>query len=85
MLFTKNRRIPWRKPGLAIFLLLFLQTGLAGTIIALICCATPVLVILFGAIGLSAYIGWLDMVLLPSLAIFLIFTGYALWKCKKVA
>jgi mercuric ion transport protein len=62
-----------------------LKTGITGTIIALICCFTPVLVILFGVLGLSAYVGWLDMVLLPILAVFLIFTGYALWKCKKAA
>ena len=62
-----------------------LKTGIIGTIIALICCFTPVLVILFGVLGLSAFIGWLDMVLLPSLAIFLIITGYALWKCMKTA
>ena len=60
-----------------------LKTGIIGTIIALICCFTPVLVILFGVLGLSAFIGWLDLVLLPSLAIFLIITGYALWKCMK--
>ncbi len=62
-----------------------LKTGIIGTVIALICCFTPVLVILFGMLGLSAYVGWLDMVLLPTLAIFLILTGYALWKCKKAA
>ena len=62
-----------------------LKTGIIGTVIALICCFTPVLVILFGVLGLSAFIGWLDMVLLPTLAIFLILTGYALWKCKKAA
>ncbi len=62
-----------------------LKTGIVGTIIALICCFTPVLVILFGVLGLSAFIGWLDMVLLPTLAIFLIMTGYALWRCKKAA
>ena len=62
-----------------------LKTGIIGTIIALICCFTPVLVILFGLLGLSSYIGWLDMVLLPILALFLILTGYALWKCKKAA
>ena len=62
-----------------------LKTGIIGTVIALICCFTPVLVILFGLLGLSAYIGWLDMVLLPILVLFLILTGYALWKCKKVA
>ena len=63
----------------------FLKTGIVGTVIALICCFTPVLVILFSVLGLSAFVGWLDMVLLPTLAIFLILTGYALWKCKKAA
>ena len=62
-----------------------LKTGIVGTVIALICCFTPVLVILFGVLGLSAFVGWLDMVLFPTLAIFLILTGYALWKCKKAA
>ena len=62
-----------------------LKTSIIGTVIALICCFTPVLVILFSVLGLSAFVGWLDMVLLPTLAIFLILTGYALWKCKKVA
>ena len=62
-----------------------LKTSIIGTVIALVCCFTPVLVILFVLLGLSAYIGWLDMVLLPILALFLILTGYALWKCKKVA
>lgn len=62
-----------------------LKTSIVGTVIALVCCFTPVLVILFGVLGLSAYVGWLDMVLLPILALFLILTGYALWKCKKAA
>ncbi len=62
-----------------------LKTGIIGTVIALICCFTPVLVILFGVLGLSAFVGWLDIVLFPTLAIFLIVTGYALWKCRKAA
>lgn len=62
-----------------------LKTGIAGTIIAAVCCFTPALVILFGVLGLSAYIGWLDMVLLPSLAIFIAITGYALWKRRRAA
>jgi mercuric ion transport protein len=60
-----------------------LKTGIIGTLIALICCFTPALVLLFGVLGLSAYVGWLDIVLLPSLAIFLSITGYALWKRHK--
>ena len=31
-----------------------LTTGITGTVVAALCCFTPVLVILFGAIGLSA-------------------------------
>ncbi|MBT5049305.1 MAG: mercury resistance system transport protein MerF [Rhodospirillaceae bacterium] len=61
-----------------------LKTGIIGTVIAVICCTTPVLVILFGAVGLSAMVGWLDFVLLPALALFLFITGYALWKRRRL-
>lgn len=57
-----------------------LKVGITGTIIAAICCFTPALVVLLGAIGLSSLTGMLDVVLLPALAIFLVITGYALWK-----
>ena len=57
-----------------------LATGCTGTIIAAICCFTPALVILLGAVGLSAWLGWLDYVLLPSLAIFLCITVYAAFR-----
>lgn len=57
-----------------------LTTGLIGTIIAALCCFTPVLVILLGAVGLSAVVGYLDYVLLPALAIFIAITLYAFWK-----
>ena len=60
-----------------------LKTGIVGSIILLICCFTPVLVVLFGAIGLSAWVGGLDAVLLPALAVFLALTAYALWKRRK--
>lgn len=57
-----------------------LKIGIIGSIIAALCCFTPVLVILLGAVGLSSLTGYLDMVILPALAIFLVITGYALWK-----
>lgn len=47
------------------------KTGVIGTIIAAICCFTPLLVILFGALGLATYVGYLDLVLFPILGIFL--------------
>ena len=57
-----------------------LTTGIIGTIVAALCCFTPVLVVLLGAIGLSAVVGYLDVVLLPALVIFVGITVYALWR-----
>jgi len=57
-----------------------LRLGIAGTVIAAVCCFTPVLVLLLAAIGLSAAVGWLDYVLFPALFFFLGLTGFALWK-----
>ncbi|MEQ9643659.1 MAG: mercury resistance system transport protein MerF [Alphaproteobacteria bacterium] len=57
----------------------WLQVGVIGSVFAAICCFTPVLVVLLGAVGLSALVGWLDLVLLPALAGFLLVTGYGLW------
>ena len=58
-------------------------TGIIGTIIAALCCFTPVLVILLGAVGLSAIVGYLDYVLLPALAFFVCLTIYALWRRRR--
>jgi mercuric ion transport protein len=57
-----------------------LKVGIGGTIIAALCCFTPILVVLLGAVGLAAVLGWLDLVLLPALIAFLLLTGYALWQ-----
>jgi mercuric ion transport protein len=57
-----------------------LKIGVVGTVIAALCCFTPVLVILLGTIGLSAMVGYLDYVLFPALAFFLALTIYALWR-----
>lgn len=60
-----------------------LKIGIVGTIIAALCCFTPLLVILLGALGLSAVVGYLDVVLLPALGIFILITLYALWKRRS--
>jgi len=57
--------------------------GIAGTVVAALCCFTPVLVVLLGAIGLSSIVGYLDIVLLPALALFIGITIYALWRKKQ--
>ena len=58
-------------------------TGIVGTVIVALCCFTPLLVILLGVVGLSAALGWLDYVLLPTLAFFIGLTIYAVYRRQK--
>ncbi len=60
-----------------------LITGIVGTIITALCCFTPVLAVLFGMVGLSALLGWLDVVLFPTLAFFIGLTIYAVWRRQR--
>ena len=57
-----------------------LGVGLGGSALAAVCCFTPALALLLGAVGLSAWLAWLDYVLLPALILFLGITGYALLR-----
>ena len=57
-----------------------LWVGIIGSAVAALCCFTPVLVVLLGVVGLSALVGYLDYILFPALAIFIIITIYALLK-----
>jgi mercuric ion transport protein len=60
-----------------------LRIGICGTAVAALCCFTPVLVVLLGAVGLSAAVGWLDYVLFPALVSFLGLTVFALWNRRS--
>jgi mercuric ion transport protein len=40
-------------------------TGVAGALLSMLCCFTPVLVILLSALGLTAFVARLDYVLIP--------------------
>lgn len=54
-----------------------LKLGIVASIVTAICCFTPALVVLLGALGLSAWLGWLDSVLIPLLIVFLAITVFA--------
>jgi mercuric ion transport protein len=43
--------------------------GVIGTAVVALCCLTPVLVIVFGIVGLAALTPYLDYVLLPALVV----------------
>ena len=60
-----------------------LCTGAAGSVVAAICCFTPALVLLLGVVGLSAWLAWLDYVVLPALIVFLGITAYALLRIQR--
>lgn len=57
-----------------------LCTAVGGSALVALCCFTPVLVVLFGAIGLSWAVGYLDYVLLPALVFLLGLTAWAAWR-----
>ncbi len=62
-----------------------LKTAIAGSVVAALCCATPIFVILLGVVGLSAWAGWLDYVLIPALVVFIGITIYALRRRRAEA
>ena len=59
------------------------RTGIVGAVVAALCCFTPVLVVLLGAVGLSALTGYLDVVLIPALVFFAGLTAYAVYRRSR--
>ncbi len=57
-----------------------LATGLTGTVIAALCCFTPLLVIGLTGAGLSALVGGIDYVVFPILFTSLGLVAYALYQ-----
>ena len=57
-----------------------LRVGIIGIVVTMLCCFAPALLVLTGAVGVAALLGWLDYLLVPAFAGFLALTGYALWK-----
>ena len=55
-------------------------TGAAGTLVVAVCCFTPVLVVAVTAAGLGAAVAYLDIVLLPALAVFAAVTLAGAWR-----
>ncbi|NOZ66420.1 MAG: mercury resistance system transport protein MerF [Alphaproteobacteria bacterium] len=55
--------------------------GISGTAFFALCCFTPLLVVLFGIVGLLT--GYLDYVLLPALIFFIGLTIYAVSQHSK--
>jgi mercuric ion transport protein len=57
-----------------------ITTGVVGGLIAAICCATPLLAVVFGAVGLTAWLAKADYVLIPALVVCLALIGFGLYR-----
>jgi mercuric ion transport protein len=60
-------------------------SSVVGTIVIAVCCFTPFLVLVLGAVGLSMIVPYLDFVLFPALGLFIILTiiSYILYKMER--
>jgi mercuric ion transport protein len=58
-------------------------TGAAGAALSLLCCATPVLAVLLGAVGLTAFAAKLDYVLIPVFIASLALVIFALLRRRR--
>lgn len=63
----------------------WLALGIIGTVLSCLACLTPAAVIALGAIGLGAWVGHLDAVLLPVLVAFAGLVAYRTWIVRRRA
>ncbi len=62
-----------------------IKTGVAGAIVAAVCCATPALVLGLGGLGLSAWLVWADYLALAALVAFVLLAGYGFHRRRSSA
>ena len=61
------------------------RAGIVGAVFTAIYCFTPILLVGLGVVGRSAWLGWLDYVLLPALAASLGMVAWGLWRQRRAA
>jgi mercuric ion transport protein len=57
-----------------------ITTGAVGAVVAAVCCATPLLAVLFGAVGLTAWVAKADYVVIPALILCLGLIALGLYR-----
>jgi mercuric ion transport protein len=55
------------------------KAGVCGTIVAAVCCATPVLAVALASLGFAALVPKLDYILFPVVLIFVLLAIYG-WR-----
>jgi mercuric ion transport protein len=62
-----------------------ITTGVVGATVAAVCCFTPILAIVFGAVGLTAWLAKADYVLIPALILCIGLAGFGLSRKRLCA
>lgn len=62
-----------------------IATGTVGAVVAAVCCATPLLTVLLGALGLTAWLAKADYVLIPTILVCLGLVGIGLYRRRITA
>jgi mercuric ion transport protein len=62
--------------------LTLITTGIVGAVIAAVCCATPLLAIVFGAVGMTAWLAKADYVLIPALIVCVALIVFGLYRTR---
>ena len=57
-----------------------ITTGAIGAILAAICCATPLLAVVVGGIGLTAWLAKADYIVMPVLFLGVVLVGFGLYR-----
>ena len=60
-----------------------LKVAVIGLVVTALCCFTPILVVVLTAIGLTAAVAWLDMILLPLLGLFAALSIFAYLRGRR--
>jgi mercuric ion transport protein len=62
-----------------------ITTGVVGAVLAAVCCATPLLAILFGAVGLTAWLAKADYLMVPAPMLCVALIGPGLYRKRESA
>jgi mercuric ion transport protein len=62
-----------------------ITTGAIGAILAAICCATPLLAVVLGGIGLTAWLAKADYVVIPVLILGVALAGLGVYRRNAAA
>ena len=57
-----------------------ITTGAIGAVLAAICCATPLLAVVLGGIGLSAWLAQADYIVMPVLFLGIALVGLGVYR-----